>query len=271
VQQTTRSASQGGSWTTGDFQFQIYDLAFVNNGQQLVQGAVISVGLAAQQEIYQFWNIERQSANSAAFNVPTAWGPIQLGATQGAGYIVRSPVSAGQLAAPSITLNSVTCSGGAVSPSPAPASPSASPAAPSASPAAPSASPSAAPTIVSTPQPSPANGCSASVSLVARSASSGGVWVDGGATFQIFDVTITNNGQRSLNGGVLSFTLAEAGATITQSWELNRQGSSNAFNVAFNYGPLRAGANQGAGIVVRLPGSTAAAKPAVTLGSLGCQ
>jgi hypothetical protein len=34
---------------------------------------------------------------------------------------------------------------------------------------------------------------------------------------------------------VLTFTLAEAGAMITQSWELNRQGSSNAFNVASNY------------------------------------
>jgi hypothetical protein len=264
VQQTTRSASQGGSWTEGDFQFQIYDLTFVNNGQQLVHGAVITIGAAAQQQIYQFWNIERQSANSAAFNVPTPWGPLQLGASLGAGYIVRTPISAGQLAAPSITVNSITCSGAVASASPAPASPSASPAAPS-------ASPSAAPTIVATPQPSPANGCSASVSLVARSAASGGVWVDGGATFQIFDITITNNGQRALNGGVISFALAQAGATITQAWELNRQGSSNAFNVAFNYGALRAGANQGAGIVVRLPISTDVVKPAAILGSLGCQ
>ena len=264
VEQTTRSASQGGSWTTGDFQFQIYDLAFFNAGQQLVTGAQITIGTTDQQQIYQFWNIERKSADSASFNVPTPWGPIQLGASLGAGYIVRSPVSAGQLAAPSVTLDTTTCSGAA--PSASPAAPSASPAAPS-----PSASPSAAPTIVATPQPSPASGCSATVSLVARSAANGGQWVDNGATFQIFDITITNNGQRALNGGVATFTLAEAGATITQFWELNRQGSTNAFNVAFNYGPLQAGATQGAGIVVRLAGSNAAAKPAVTLGSLGCQ
>ncbi len=121
------------------------------------------------------------------------------------------------------------------------------------------------------PQPSPTNGCSATVTIVARSAAAGGVWVDAGARFQIFDLTLTNNGQRPLNGGVVTFTLAEAGATITQFWELNRQGSTNAFNVAFNYGPLQAGATQGAGIVVRLAGSSAAAKPTVTLGSLGCQ
>jgi hypothetical protein len=75
----------------------------------------------------------------------------------------------------------------------------------------------------------------------------------------------------ALNGGVATFTLAEAGASITQFWELSRQGSTaNAFNVAFNYGALQAGATQGAGIVVRLASSSPAAKPAVTLGSLGC-
>ncbi len=264
VEQTTRSASQGGSWTTGDFQFQIYDLAFVNAGQQLVTGAQITIGTTSQQQIYQFWNIERKSADSASFNVPTPWGPIQLGASLGAGYIVRSPVSAGQLAAPSITLDTTTCSGAA--PSASPAAPSPSPAAPS-----PSASPSAAPTIVATPQPSPASGCSATVSLVARSAANGGQWVDNGATFQIFDITITNNGQRALNGGVATFTLAEASATITQFWELNRQGATNAFNVAFNYGPLQVGAIQGSGIIVRVSGSSPAAKPSTTLSSLSCQ
>jgi len=95
------------------------------------------------------------------------------------------------------------------------------------------------------------------VTIVARSAAAGGVWVDAGAAFQIFDLTLTNNGQRPLNGGVVTFTLAEAGASITQFWELSGQGSTaNAFNVAFNYG---------------LAGSSPAAKPAVTLGSLSCQ
>jgi hypothetical protein len=110
------------------------------------------------------------------------------------------------------------------------------------------------------------------VTVVARSAAAGGVWVDGGNTFQIFDVSLTNNGQRPLNGGVITFALAESNAVISQFWELSRHGSdAAAFNVAFNYGSLQAGATQGAGIVVRLSGSSPAAKPAVTLGSLGCQ
>jgi hypothetical protein len=39
--------------------------------------------------------------------------------------------------------------------------------------------------------------------------------------------------------------------------------------VALNFGSLQAGATQG--IVVRLSGWSPTAKPAVTLGSLGCQ
>jgi hypothetical protein len=255
AKQDTRSASQGGSWTSGDYQFQIYDLTFTNAGNQPATDVKITITVSSDaQDIYQFWNIVRESANSASFDVPTTWGPIQVGASQGAGYIVRSLISAGQLAAPSVAVTSTTCAGAVASPSP------------SATP-----SPSALPTIVSTPQPSPASGCSATVTLSARSAANGGVWIENGSTFQIFDITLANNGQRPINGGVLTFTFAESGASITQFWELSRQGSTNAFNVAFNYGPLQVGATQGAGIVVSLAGSTAAATPAVILGSLGCQ
>jgi hypothetical protein len=263
AKQDTRSASQGGSWTSGDYQFQIYDLTFTNAGNQPATDVKITITVSSDaQDIYQFWNLVRESANSASFDVPTTWGPIQVGASQGAGYIVRSAISAGQLPAPSVSVVSTTCSGSAA-PS---ASPSASPAAPSPSPSA-----SAMPTIVSTPQPSPASGCSATVAVSARSSSNGGTWVENGSTFQIFDLTLTNNGQRPVNGGVLTFGLVESGASITQFWELNRQGSTNAFNVAFNYGPLQVGASQGSGVVVRVAGSAAPAKPTVTLSSLGCQ
>jgi hypothetical protein len=266
VAQTTRSASAGGSWIDGAFHFQIFDLTFLNNGNQAVNNAQVTITLAAGQEITQSWNIERKSGST--FTTSTTYGPLQVGATLGAGYVLRSAASAGQPAAPAapaVAIDSVTCAG-APTASPSPAAPS-----PSAAPASPSASPSAAPTIVATPQPSPANGCSASVTVVARSTAAGGVWVDGGNTFQIFDVSIANNGQRPLNGGVVTFTLAETGAIITQFWELSRQGSTNAFNIAFNYGALQAGATQGAGVVVRLAGSSPAAKPTVTIGSLGCQ
>jgi hypothetical protein len=202
----------------------------------------------------QFWELTKTSDNRytlPAYRIQN--GGLPAGQVHQFGYIIENASQA------SIEVASINC--GAVT------SPSASPSpSPSASPAAPS------PSVVATPQPSPTNGCSATVTLVTRSAAAGGVWVDAGATFQIFDLTLTNNGQRALNGGVAAFTLAEAGASITQFWELSRQGSTaNAFNVAFNYGALQAGATQGAGIVVRLAGSSPAAKPAVTLGSLGCQ
>jgi hypothetical protein len=273
--QTKRSAAEGGSWTTGDFGFQIYDLALANNGQRAATYARLNVAFASgsQQQIYQFWNIERVSADSTVFNVPTPWGAIQVGASQGAGYIVRYPISAANSQAdPTTTVLSVTCDGSS-SGSPAPASPSASPAAPSASasPAAASPSPS---TIVSTPQPSAssspaASGCSATVSVSARSASNSGSWSANGANFQIFDLQIANTGSKALTAAKLTFTLPD-GSTIFQWWELmSRANSATVYDVSFNYGPLQAGATQGAGIVGK-SASASQATPTVTIGSLTC-
>jgi hypothetical protein len=92
------------------------------------------------------------------------------------------------------------------------------------------------------------------------------VWTDAaGRTYQIFQVLITNRGQRPVNGGVITFDLVND-AEISQYWELNRQGpTSAAFNIAFNYGQLQPGASQGAGVVV-----SAAAKPSFTLSSVAC-
>jgi hypothetical protein len=263
VTQTKRSAAEGGSWTTGDFGFQIYDLALANNGQRPANGARINVALVsgAQQQIYQFWNVERASADSTVFNVPTPWGSIQVGASQGAGYILRYPLSAAaQQAAPTTSLLSVTCDG---SPNGSPAaSPSASPAAPS-----PSASPSVP--VVSTPQPSPANGCSATVSIAARSAANSGSWTANGAYFQIFDLVISNTGSKALTHAQLTFTLPD-GTTVFQWWELmSIANQASLFDVSFNYGPLQVGATQGAGIVGK-SASASQATPTVTIGSLTC-
>ncbi|ELR13478.1 uncharacterized protein ACA1_246110 [Acanthamoeba castellanii str. Neff] len=231
VSQITRS---GGSWTQGDFFFQIYDLPIVNTGSSPVTSAVIAIDTAPNQEqvITQFWNLARQSATSNLFNVANPGGNIEVGATLGAGYIVP----------PTTRLVSVNCVGGP------------------------------SPTIVATPQPSasPAAGCNAAVSIVARSAAAGGSWTTGpNQFFQIFDITITNTGQRPLNGGVLTFGLPVAGSTITQWWELNRQGNTNVFNVAFNFGPLLVGASQGAGIVVQTS-SPSQALPSAVLSNLAC-
>jgi hypothetical protein len=97
------------------------------------------------------------------------------------------------------------------------------------------------------------------------------VWTDdNGKTYQIFQLLITNKGQRPVNGGVITFNLA-GGSFISQSWELNRQGAtSNAFNIAFNYGQLQVGASQGAGIVVGVAGSSQPEQPSFTLSSVSC-
>ena len=246
----TQTARSGGSWTQGDFFFQIYDLPIVNTGSSAVSSAVIAIDTAPNQDqvITQFWNLGRQSATSDLFNVLNPGGNIEVGATLGAGYIVRSPISAGPQVPPTVRLVSVNCVGG------------------------PTPSASALPTIVATPQPSasPAAGCSASVSIVARSAAAGGSWTTGpNQFFQIFDITTTNTGQRPINGGVLTFGLPVAGSTITQWWELNRQGNTNVFNVAFNFGPLQVGASQGAGIVVETS-SPSQALPSAVLSNLAC-
>jgi hypothetical protein len=128
----------------------------------------------------QFWELTKTADNRyalPAYRIQN--GGLPAGQVHQFGYIIENASQA------SIDVASINC--GAVT-----ASPSASPSpSPSASPAAPS------PSVVATPQPSPTNGCSATVTLVARSAAAGGVWVDAGATFQIFDLTLTNNGQRA--------------------------------------------------------------------------
>lgn len=260
VNQTARSTNLGGTWTEGDYKFQIYDLTVTNIDANPITSTKLTINLNAGQQITQSWNLDQQTGTT--YTVSTAFGPLQVGSQISVGYVVKSLASE-NAAQPTISIDAVTCSGVAPSASPAAPSPSAAPATPS---------PSANPTIVATPQPSSApSGCSATVSLVARSADAGGVWQDNGKTFQIFDITFTNNGARPLNGGVITFTLAGS-AAITQSWELSRQGStSNSFNIRFNYGPLQVGASQGAGIVVGVDGATPAGKPSYTLSSLGCQ
>lgn len=177
VESVARSAASGGQWTEGDSQFQIFDVTTTNSGNTPVTAAKLTISVSgADVSIYQFWNLERKE-NTNVFNVPTPWGAIQVGASQGAGFIVKS--KEGQsVAAPVVKVESATCSG----------SPTA---APSAAPGSPSPSPSSP--VVATPQPSAAPaGCSAELTIVARSAASGGQWQDGNKWNQIFDVVVSN-------------------------------------------------------------------------------
>jgi hypothetical protein len=249
VSSVARSAASGGVWTEGDSQFQIYDLTVTNSGNTGVSGVKLNIAVAASVSIHQFWNLERVDTSSV-FNVPTPWGAILVGASQGAGYIIKSKIGQAT-AAPIVTVLSTTCTG---SPSGAPSSPSPS-------------------TIVSTPQPSasasPApTGCSATVKLVARSAASGGQWQDGANYNQIFDITVTNIGTKPITGGQVTFTLA-SGVSITQFWELTRKDATT-FAVPTQYGPIQVGASQGAGIVGTSTSSAAIAVPAATLTGLTC-
>jgi hypothetical protein len=254
VDQVARSAASGGSWTEGDSTFQIYDLTVTNSGNTPVDGVKLTITTASGVSVYQFWNLQRED-NTNVFNVPTPWGPIQVGASQGAGYITQSATGA-STAAPTVQIQSSTCSG----------SPTA---APSSSPAAPSVAASPSPsTIVSTPQPSTApSGCSASLTLVARSAATGGYWQDGATYNQIFDITITNTGSKPIIGGQVSFTFA-SGVSVTQFWELNRKDATT-FAIPTTYGPLQVGASQGAGIVLTSASSTVTT-PTAALSGLVC-
>jgi hypothetical protein len=263
-------------------------------GSEAVKAIQLSVTGAS---ITQLWELTKLS--NGLYTLPDyrlQFGGLPAGQVHNFGYTWESASQA------TITVTSINCGSPSVSPSPAAPSPSpsASPAVPSpsasaaaspsasasaspaaaspsasAAPASPSPSSSAAPSLVATPQPStsPAgnNGCSASVELTARSAANGGVWSNNGRTYQIFQLLVTNKGQRPVNGGVLTFDLAQSGSDISQWWELNRQGAtSNAFNIAFNYGLLQVGASQGAGFVVSVAGSSEPNQPSFTLGSVSC-
>ena len=107
------------------------------------------------------------------------------------------------------------------------------------------------------------------MSISARSAANSGSWTANGANFQIFDIQIANTGSKDLTAAQLTFTLP-GGSTIFQWWELmSRANTATVYDVSFNYGPLRVGATQGAGIVGK-SASASQAVPAVTIGSLTC-
>jgi hypothetical protein len=102
------------------------------------------------------------------------------------------------------------------------------------------------------------------VTIVPRSGSN---WQDGSGFNQIYDITITNTGSRSINGGQLTFGLG-SGVGITQFWELNRQ-TATVFGIPTTYGPLQVGASQGAGIVATI-NQAPIPLPTITLNSVTC-
>lgn len=95
--------------------------------------------------------------------------------------------------------------------------------------------------------------CSASASISARS---GARWVTGDKTFQLYDLTVTNDGSCIINNVGLSFGLP-TGAAITEHWNLL---ADNLYYLLQNFpadGINAASAFNGAGFVVSMPTASA--------------
>lgn len=95
--------------------------------------------------------------------------------------------------------------------------------------------------------------CSASASIAARS---GARWVTGDKTFQLYDLTVTNDGSCTLNNVGLSLGLP-TGAAITEHWNLL---ADNLYYLLQNFpadGINAASSFNGAGFVVSMPTASA--------------
>jgi hypothetical protein len=85
-------AGAGGSWTDNTNRFQIFDILTNNNGSRPLTAASVTIVLAADQEITQFWNLQRVG-NTNTFNIPSFLLPA-VGATEdGLGYVLRTPLN----------------------------------------------------------------------------------------------------------------------------------------------------------------------------------
>jgi hypothetical protein len=103
-----RSAASGGQWQDGAKYNQIFDVTVTNTGSKALTGGQVSFGFASSSvSISQFWELNRKDATT--FAIPTTYGPVQVGASQGAGIVATSTSSA-TIAAPSATLSGLTCS-----------------------------------------------------------------------------------------------------------------------------------------------------------------
>lgn len=103
--------------------------------------------------------------------------------------------------------------------------------------------------------------CSASASIAARS---GARWVTGDKTFQLYDLTVTNDGSCTLNNVGLSLGLP-SGAAITEHWNLL---ADNLYYLLQNFpadGINAGSAFNGAGFVVSMPTASADAAAPISV------
>jgi hypothetical protein len=107
VKLVARSAASGGQWQDGANYNQIFDITVTNIGTKPITGGQVTFTLASGVSITQFWELTRKDATT--FAIPTAYGPIQVGASQGAG-IVGTTTSSATIAVPTATLTGLTCS-----------------------------------------------------------------------------------------------------------------------------------------------------------------
>jgi hypothetical protein len=92
----------------------------------------------------------------------------------------------------------------------------------------------------------------------------GNSWVSGGATFQQYALTISNNGDRIVTAADVQFSFGGS-AAIQSSWNLNSLGA-NTYSVALPAGVAIGGNSNSAGFIVKGSGSvTVSAPPAATI------
>lgn len=230
------------SWVDAEqFPRSLWTVEIRNTGQQAVTNVLLSI----QGSINQIWEVVL--VNDSLYRLPD-WrlqvGGIPAGQSHVFGFIVNN----NSTAAP-VSLVSVQC-GNVTVPSPSPSASASSVPSPSASASA-APSPSAGASPSSSPRPSPSGGCSLLASQVARSGA-GGSWSDNSNRFQIYDITLNNNGASRLTQASLTIAIA-ADQAIAQFWNLERVDATNTFNIESFLLPAPGGSQSGLGYVLQTP------------------
>ena len=78
-------------WSDGHYLYQVYDLKVVNMGGRLITDARISLALAPEAELLQWWEVNRLGASSSVFHPSN---PIRVDSALTGGVIERVPLSA---------------------------------------------------------------------------------------------------------------------------------------------------------------------------------
>ena len=102
-----RPAEKSGSWQANGAFFQIYDLNITDSGTKAVIGGELSFTLPSGTTIFQWWEMMSRQDSAADFDISFNYGPLQVGATQGAGFVGKSASASQEL--PAVSIGSLRC------------------------------------------------------------------------------------------------------------------------------------------------------------------